>query len=636
MRDCHLPSSQRAFVDSHTNKFRDRDPQLGAWSGLRSSRAGYPAPAHPSTLRRLGRLSSALLGLCVLAACKPNAPGTHESRTRTADSDGSVRSEPTTPKRQRLEIAAFGRVTGAIAPCGCTAEPLGGLQYSFGYLQTMGEAASRIVVEPGSLLYADPQGPSANVTEAQWAQAEQRAKALHEQFASLGDGLISALGPTDLSAPQGWAELERRPLTRILANLAGEVDRSALPAVPATRVIEKAGLRIGATAVVQPSLGAAIPAFPKLSAPAPALAQAVQKLVAIGTDLIVVTVHGDRELAEKLADEVTGIDVIVLGGPIENHDTARLGAAPRLRGRTWILQPGDQQQSLTRLSLEFDSSLLAQTGVADRLPPAKQWRLRDGDAARKKQAQRVRARLERFRGAPDADPNFLKNLERQLAELEHPNPKSSTSAPVQATIQQVKITCHMAKESSAQAKIDAYDGWVAKANEARFKDVHAPAPEPGQAHYSGIDSCEDCHEEAVEFWRSTVHARAYETLARDDKEFDLACIGCHVTGFRKPGGSEVVRNLGLRDVQCEQCHGPGSIHVEDADSDSIRLNSPDSVCLECHTPEHSDTFSYIAYMRDMLGPGHGQEARAKLGPGPTGHELRAAALKKAGGSCKKM
>jgi hypothetical protein len=37
-----------------------------------------------------------------------------------------------------------------------------------------------------------------------------------------------------------------------------------------------------------------------------------------------------------------------------------------------------------------------------------------------------------------------------------------------------------------------------------------------------------------------------------------------------------------------------------------------------------------AYMRDILGPGHGEAARKKLGDGPTGAQLRKAALDKAG------
>ena len=93
-----------------------------------------------------------------------------------------------------------------------------------------------------------------------------------------------------------------------------------------------------------------------------------------------------------------------------------------------------------------------------------------------------------------------------------------------------------------------------------------------------------------------------------------------------------MENQSLQAVQCEQCHGPGSLHVEDPSTDNIRLEAPSDLCLGCHTAEHSDTFDYEPYLRDV----HGAEARAKLGEGPTGRELRAAALEEAGGGCEKM
>jgi hypothetical protein len=166
--------------------------------------------------------------------------------------------------------------------------------------------------------------------------------------------------------------------------------------------------------------------------------------------------------------------------------------------------------------------------------------------------------------------------------------------------------------------------------------VLAPAAAPGQSTYVGAEACADCHAEALAFWQATVHHRAYETLVAANKQYDLSCVGCHVTAFRKPGGSEVVENERLRAVQCEQCHGPASAHVADPSSDNISLQTAMSVCLDCHTPEHSDTFDHKAYLRDILGEGHGADARAELGEGPSGRELRAAGLEKAGGACKKM
>ena len=115
-----------------------------------------------------------------------------------------------------------------------------------------------------------------------------------------------------------------------------------------------------------------------------------------------------------------------------------------------------------------------------------------------------------------------------------------------------------------------------------------------------------------------------------------------MTGYGEVGGSSLGHTEHLRDVQCEVCHGPGSQHVAAEGLEeplALRTEVPASVCTACHTEQHSDTFQYQAYLRDILGPGHGPSARKKLGDGPTGHTLRTAALaraKKAGEKQKKV
>ena len=123
--------------------------------------------------------------------------------------------------------------------------------------------------------------------------------------------------------------------------------------------------------------------------------------------------------------------------------------------------------------------------------------------------------------------------------------------------------------------------------------------------------------------------KPYETLVAVNKQFDLSCVGCHVTAFRKPGGSEVVELADLEAIQCEVCHGPGSLHVVAPSKNPIPVARPTQErCLTCHTKDHSDTFDFVPYLRDILGPGHGAARRAELCSGPTGKELRSAALKK--------
>ena len=154
----------------------------------------------------------------------------------------------------------------------------------------------------------------------------------------------------------------------------------------------------------------------------------------------------------------------------------------------------------------------------------------------------------------------------------------------------------------------------------------------GEPGYAGGEECEDCHKKAVDFWKTTVHAKAWTELVDVNKQWSYDCISCHVTGYGRPGGSSMAHvSDGGRDltaVQCEVCHGPGSQHNEAPKKVHLR-NPVEADCKDCHTKEHSDTFQYEAYLRDILGPGHGEKKRAELGPGVTGHDLRHGAIERA-------
>lgn len=564
----------------------------------------------------------------LLAACAGLGSGAC-SKTRQADAEAEADTKaPDSPERVErfeLDLYAFGRQLGTIAPCGCTTDPLGGLQYAFGYIDETSESGLRLVLEPGSFLYPDPLGPEAPIDEAAWAQAEQRASLLHARFSTL-DGLVSGLGPTDFASSAGAEALTRYSLPRVLANA------SERPAgVETMQTIELGhGLVASVTAVVEPELATAASdwakGFPAVSDPLAAL-QPLQTELA-KADLSVVMVHGSRKLAETIARELD-VDVVVMGGIQANPERSRTGSPAVQLGGTWLLEPGDRAQTLAHLTLSIERSV-----PEGELPG--EWTLMPSRGQREAELARLDEQLEKFAADPSADAAFVDRLKTERDTLKAGLESNELpDAPVIVIPEQVKVTCRQPIDETTEQALTDYDGWVAKQNLARFTGVHAPAPAPGKPSYVGVEACADCHTEAVQFWEGTVHHRAYDTLVEVNKQYDLSCVGCHVTGFRQPGGSEVVENEPLRSVQCEQCHGPGSAHIEDPVAETIVRAAPVSVCVECHTPDHSDTFDYEAYMRDILGEGHGAAERAKLGAGPTGRELRAAGLAKAGGACKK-
>jgi hypothetical protein len=144
-------------------------------------------------------------------------------------------------------------------------------------------------------------------------------------------------------------------------------------------------------------------------------------------------------------------------------------------------------------------------------------------------------------------------------------------------------------------------------NRVAFADRLPPPARPDQASYLGVDACTVCHSGPRQVWDRTTHAHAYATLSSQFKEFNLECVGCHVTGYDQPGGSTVTHAAKLENVQCEVCHGPGSRHVlNPADRTRIIARPDASRCLDCHHPPHVEGFDALAKMKDILGPGHGR------------------------------
>ncbi|MCY1072380.1 multiheme c-type cytochrome [Nannocystis sp. RBIL2] len=592
------------------------------------------SPPRAAGLAALGPRPRAFAGLTALVASAILACATCGPAGSGPTKTGPVE-PPAAPPRLTLDLVAFARVMGAVAPCGCTTEPLGGLQYVFGYLGHDIDPQRRLVVEPGGLLIPDPKGPEAPHDEAAWAQAYQRAGALQERFASLGGSLVSGVGANDLSSPLAQEALKRWPLPRVLANSRAF---DALGVVP-HRVVDipgadgKPALQLGVTAVHETS-PEAVKSLGPLEPTTSAAKREVAAMRAAGADVVIVLVHGTRAAAVEVAEGVPGADIVVTGIP-EGTEKARLGAPATRVGHGWVLEPGDQAQTLTRVRLSIDPSALAA------LPGPDAWKVQPSAAAQAKELERLDARLAKFRADPAADAGYIARLEQERAALA--SAMAGDAAPagaVAVTFEQQKITCKLPVDAAGADALRSYDAWVATQNQQRFAGVKPPAPAKGQASYIGGEQCGACHDKAEEHWATTRHAGAYETLVKVNKQFDLSCVGCHVTGFRQPGGSEVVEVAGLEDVQCEVCHGPGSIHAETPEKAGkafgIRREAAVDVCLGCHTAEHSDTFNYEAYLRDVLGAGHGEGRRALLGDGPTGRELRAAGLEKAGGACPKQ
>ncbi len=116
-----------------------------------------------------------------------------------------------------------------------------------------------------------------------------------------------------------------------------------------------------------------------------------------------------------------------------------------------------------------------------------------------------------------------------------------------------------------------------------------------------------CHPDSTAVWNTTKHRHAYQSLLEKKKQYHLDCIGCHVTGWRQPGGVCRIDDVEGRDqVGCEACHGPGWRHTQMPEKKYIVRANEAKTCVGCHDQENSPHFEFERYRAKILGPGHGE------------------------------
>jgi hypothetical protein len=534
-----------------------------------------------------------------------------------------------TPPKSRVSTAAPKRVVvfvtaeikGQIEPCGCTSDPMGDLARTARLVRSARERGPVVVLDAGSLLYSEiPMRPQMR------AQEQLKAELLVEAFAEPLAVAAVGLGPYDLAAGPKAVRPARQAANVVAADTG--------PPIEPPKIIEAGGVRIGVFGVVAPNLVASLGV--QATDPVPAARKALAGLRQRNAEVIIALLHMPKEAARQLVQAISGIDFAVVGAGVPEPD--RLSSKPEQVGRTWLIQPANRGQVVSRLDITVRGG-----GFADAIGEARAAQERAELDAR---MAALRADIERFSADPDADPAFVAEQRADLGRLQDLRDQLATT-PVRVPkagswflLSQVAIKKALPCDPAVQARKSAYDAAVGEANLAAATAADAPAVAEGKSGYAGGSECAFCHKAAVDFWKQTKHAGAWKTLVDLGKHNNLECVSCHVTGFDQPGGATLRSVVApenetetLRDVQCEVCHGPASRHVDADGKETPRtlvLVPEQSRCETCHNALHSDTFQYEAYLRDVTGPGHGQAFRDRLGPGTTGHELRSAALEKAG------
>lgn len=198
----------------------------------------------------------------------------------------------------------------------------------------------------------------------------------------------------------------------------------------------------------------------------------------------------------------------------------------------------------------------------------------------------------------------------------------------------IALTKKVYPEPEVKKQLEAYEKSVPALVAQCEAHIECPSIAANAPSYVGAQTCKNCHAQAYEVWQKAVftstglneegkefkrtigHSKAWATLSDINKDQDRSCVGCHSIGFMKPGGYCKTSDVDFRkDVQCESCHGPGSLHAQSGDKKFINRNVSEETCRSCHHVPHIQNYESFNYDRDrmkILGPGHGENLLKEL------------------------
>lgn len=486
---------------------------------------------------------------------------------------------------------------GYIEPCGCTTKPLGGLPR----LATVVGAAGgdHALVDAGQLLL-----PSKGYDELTRPQHRAKAKLLARAFRKLG-AVAMNVTPQELGEGLSFlAELQQEgAVPFVSANVRPRGEGGPEVARSYTRMV--GGIRIGITGLAIPERVAGVSPDVAALEFAPAVRAEVRTLRESGAELVVVLAHLPDADARALAVAVPEIDLI-LRSP--GSEIGRPPSPPVQVGPVILAEAGTQGQYVGRARIVLAGGAVKRPLVLD-----------DGGA----KVAEEKARLERRVAALDKDLARLEGQphrkeeavakqrvkEQLMARLARPAAKAPSPAGSHVQVSVVPLDPDVAEDDEMKKLLLVYYQKLRAMNLERGDPAACKLSDEASPRYMGTAACVTCHQEAFDFWKTTKHAKAWWTLERDAKHYDFTCVGCHSVGFREPGGFCILKGSEMyHNVGCESCHGPGSRHAQAPTPGTIDRGDTPATCADgCHVPEHSDAFVYETYVRQILGPGHGEE-----------------------------
>jgi hypothetical protein len=530
---------------------------------------------------------ASLLGASV-AACHGCHSTPRADSAQVASSDG-----PT------IRIYAISNLAGALEPCGCTKDQLGGIDHVAAFVaDDRKKAQGSVVVAAGPTMFLDPKLEASRTTQDQW-----KSEAISDSLAEIG---LTAWTPGFNDWAGGgalFAQLAKRVRSELVAaNLDGA-------GAAKTALRDVAGVKVGIAGVSAPEYQGARPLGVTIQDVATSFKAGAADLRAHGAQILIGLAAVPRGEALRLAEAVPDLSVLVVGKPFDGGEANDAPPPPVLVGGVLVIGTSNHLQTVGVVDLFVhgrDFKFQDATGVANA----------EASLSLSKRIRDLETRLATWEADPSVRPEDLAARRADLAKLRADKERLSSPPPPKSgsffRYSLVEVRTRMGSDAKVEERMKAYYKRVNEHNQVAFANRKPPEPARGQSAFVGVDVCENCHDAAKNVWDRTAHARAYTTLSSQFKEFNLDCVSCHVTGYEKPGGSTVTVNASLRGVQCEECHGPGQAHAKAPNKPGLiaREPKPDLCAASCHHPPHVEAFDAARAKQFIVGPGHGMPENA--------------------------
>lgn len=502
-------------------------------------------------------------------------------------------------------------IEGYVEPCGCTSNPLGGLARFATVFSDIKFAIKKVdLIDAGNLLF-----DSTKRNDADKCQDEARINLLLKTLASFGlkytfsgsfDDARGATFRNDVLNAHGIARLSS------VANFKPEQSIGDF-----IKIIDNEE-RVGVMAISEPfSTVANVRAHIGSMAKAYKKDKKLKALIAIS--------QMPEAMTKEVFLDLPGIDVVI-GGQVSSmapKTPLKLGTGPI------YVEGGRQGQNVTLLLFENLSQRGEQELALDNRAFEKSARedlLRTRIAALKDQLKNAdKARLSFLKERLNLAMGELKKIEQEvLPMLSEPS----------VSFHAIPLTKKIESDALIKAQVEGYEKSIPDLVKKCEENIECPKAMPGEATFVGVETCKNCHQEAYKVWEKAVfqstgldesgkefsrtvgHSKAWKTLTDVHKDLDRNCIGCHSIGFMQKGGYCKATAVGsFKNVQCESCHGAGSLHAASGDKRLIKRNVPEETCRGCHHVPHIESYESFNYREEVmkiLGVGHGEKLLKEL------------------------